>query len=136
MYNVTRVIDFCYGHRLLNYNGKCRYLHGHNGRVEIDLCSETLNALGMVYDFSDIKKIIQTWIDQTLDHKMILHKKDPILPSLNPEQEPYYLVDENPTAETIAKLICDYAVSQHLPVLEVRLWETPNAYAAFRPTLK
>ena len=28
MYRVTREIDFCYGHRLLNYAGKCRYLHG------------------------------------------------------------------------------------------------------------
>ena len=35
MFRVTRQIDFCYGHRLLNYEGKCRYLHGHNGRAVI-----------------------------------------------------------------------------------------------------
>ena len=28
MYKVTREIHFCYGHRLLNYDGKCRHLHG------------------------------------------------------------------------------------------------------------
>ena len=33
MFRVTQEIDFCYGHRLLNYGGKCRYLHGHNGRA-------------------------------------------------------------------------------------------------------
>ena len=134
MYKVTRLIDFCYGHRLLNYEGKCRHLHGHNGRVEVELFCETLNPLGMVRDFGEIKAIIQTWIDEKLDHKMILCKDDPIIPALDPCRDPYYLIDENPTAEAIAKLICDYAVSQNFPVLEVRLWETHNAYATYRPS--
>ena len=33
MYSVTKRIDFCYGHRLLGYQGKCCHLHGHNGRA-------------------------------------------------------------------------------------------------------
>ena len=37
MYRVTREIHFCYGHRLLNYDGKCRHLHGHNGKAVITL---------------------------------------------------------------------------------------------------
>ena len=37
MFRVTREIEFCYGHRLLNYEGKCRHLHGHNGRAVITL---------------------------------------------------------------------------------------------------
>ena len=37
MFRVTREIDFCYGHRLLNYDGKCSYLHGHNGRAIITI---------------------------------------------------------------------------------------------------
>ena len=43
MFQVTRTIHFCYGHRLLNYQGKCRYLHGHNGKVEIELSSKALD---------------------------------------------------------------------------------------------
>jgi 6-pyruvoyltetrahydropterin/6-carboxytetrahydropterin synthase len=131
MYKVTRVIHFCYGHRLLNYDGKCRNLHGHNGRVEIELFSETLNPFGMVRDFGDIKKIVQTWIDSELDHKMILCRRDPLLPSLNQFQEPVFLVDENPTAEVICKLIYDYALSQQLPISMVRLWETKNSFASY-----
>ena len=80
MFNVTKVIHFCYGHRLLNYDGKCRYLHGHNGRVEIELSSKRLDRLGMVRDFTEIKREIQTWIDRHLDHKMILCRRDPVLP--------------------------------------------------------
>ena len=33
MFSVSRQIDFCYGHRLMGYSGKCRHLHGHNGRA-------------------------------------------------------------------------------------------------------
>ncbi|MEK7747453.1 MAG: 6-carboxytetrahydropterin synthase QueD [Nitrospirota bacterium] len=131
MYKITREIHFCYGHRLLNYSGKCRNLHGHNGKVEVEVYSETLDSLGMVRDFGEIKKVVQTWIDETLDHKMILCKKDPILPSLNEFKEPVFLMDDNPTAEAIAKLIYDYAQSQGLPVSSVRLWETQNSCAAY-----
>ena len=46
MFQVTREIRFCYGHRLLDYDGKCRHLHGHNGRAVITLASETLDPLG------------------------------------------------------------------------------------------
>ena len=48
MFQVTREIRFCYGHRLLNYDGKCRHLHGHNGRAVITLQAEELDTLGMV----------------------------------------------------------------------------------------
>ena len=57
MYRVTKEIWFCYGHRLLNYNGKCANLHGHNGKAVITIETAQLDSLGMVIDFTDIKKI-------------------------------------------------------------------------------
>ena len=131
MYKVTREIHFCYGHRLLEYDGKCRYLHGHNGKVEIELAADRLNPLGMVLDFTEIKTVIQTWIDKELDHRMILRKDDPVLPTMQEMGEPYYLLDVNPTAEAIAKLIFEYAQSQGFPIVEVRLWETPYSFASY-----
>ena len=133
MFRVTREIHFCYGHRLLNYNGKCRNLHGHNGRALISLEAAELDRLGMVVDFTQIKKIVQTWIDETLDHKMILHRDDPVLPELRRQNEPIVVVDVNPTAENIARMIFDYAKGQHLPIVEVTLWETENSFATYRP---
>ncbi|MFQ5587208.1 MAG: 6-pyruvoyl tetrahydropterin synthase family protein [Nitrospiria bacterium] len=132
MYTVTREINFCYGHRLLNYPGKCRHLHGHNGRVEIEIYAEKLDALGMVRDFEEIKEIVESWITQHIDHKMILCRKDPIIPVLKTLDEAYILVNENPTAEVIAKMIYDYAQTQGLPVSEVRLWENDRSCAAYR----
>ena len=134
MYRVTRLIHFCYGHRLLDYHGKCRYLHGHNGRVEIELGSEGLDRRGMVRDFEEIKQTIQTWIDRELDHTMLLNRKDPVVPVLRRMGERLYLMDENPTAEAIARLIFDYAAAQRLPVTEVRMWETDRSVASYRPT--
>jgi 6-pyruvoyltetrahydropterin/6-carboxytetrahydropterin synthase len=134
MFKVTREISFCYGHRLINYDGKCRHLHGHNGRAVITLAAERLDALGMVMDFTHIKDVVSAWIDETLDHKMLLHKDDPLLPLLEVQGEPVYVMNVNPTAENIARLIHDFAAGEGFPVVEVQLWETDHCFASYRPT--
>jgi 6-pyruvoyltetrahydropterin/6-carboxytetrahydropterin synthase len=45
-----------------------------------------------------------------------------------------HLLDVNPTAENIARLICDYALQHGYPVTQVDLWETPQCYASYIPT--
>jgi len=92
---------------------------------------EELDDLGMVVDFTDIKKSVRTWIDTQLDHRMILCERDPVLPYLQELNEPLFIIDTNPTAENIAKVIYDYAKSQGFPVREVSLWETQNAFASY-----
>jgi 6-pyruvoyltetrahydropterin/6-carboxytetrahydropterin synthase len=131
MFRVTREIDFCYGHRLLNYDGKCRYLHGHNGRAVISIAGEKLDHRGMVLDFADIKRSVSTWIDDNLDHRMILNRADPVVSFLEEVGEPLYLIDENPTAENIAKLIFEQTRLLGVPIVEVRLWETPRCFATY-----
>jgi 6-pyruvoyltetrahydropterin/6-carboxytetrahydropterin synthase len=132
MHKVTKELQFCYGHRLLNYDGKCRYLHGHNGRVQIELSADQLDALGMVRDFTEIKEVIQTWLDEQLDHKMLLRHDDPILPTLQKMGEPVFLFKINPTAEAIAQVIYDFARSKDFPVSEVRMWESNGSFATYR----
>ena len=129
MYRVTREIHFCYGHRLLQYDGKCKNLHGHNGKAVITLEADKLDNLGMVVDFGRLKDTVGKWIDQNLDHRMILHRDDPVLPYLLSQGEPIHVVDTNPTAENIAKLIYDHARSEGFPVTEVTLWETESCFA-------
>jgi 6-pyruvoyltetrahydropterin/6-carboxytetrahydropterin synthase len=132
MFRVTQQIDFCYGHRLLNYDGKCKFLHGHNGRVVISLEGEKLDDRGMLVDFTDIKRGIRGWIDQELDHRMILNRDDPLLPLLQQQAQPVYVIPHNPTAENIARLIFEFAAGQGFPVVEVVMWETRNSNAAYR----
>jgi 6-pyruvoyltetrahydropterin/6-carboxytetrahydropterin synthase len=134
MFRVTREIHFCYGHRLLGYEGKCQHLHGHNGRVLITLEASELDDQGMVLDFSEIKRTISRWIDQHLDHRLLLGRDDPIVPVLQGTGEPMLLISVNPTAENIARLICQVATDQGYPVVEVRLWETPRCFATYCPS--
>src|SRR6187431_772425 len=132
MYLVTKRIDFCYGHRLLDYDGICKHPHGHNAVVEVDVRTDRLDSRNMVADFSDIKRIVKGWIDKELDHKMVLRHDDPLVAPLEALGEPIFIVDSNPTVERIARLIYDYAASLSLPVVCVRVWETPTSFAEFR----
>ena len=131
LYKVVKEIHFCYGHRLLNYEGKCAHPHGHNGKIEIELEAKVLDKRGMVYDFGDIKGIIHQWVDKELDHRMILRKDDPLVKILKNLGEPNFEMNENPTAEALAKLIFDYAKSKKLPISKVTFWETTSSSATY-----
>lgn len=131
MFSVTKEINFSYGHRLRDYEKKCKHLHGHNGRVAITLATDKLDNRGMVIDFVDIKDVVQNWIMSELDHKLLLREDDPLVPILREHNEEFYIMKENPTAENIAKLIFDYAHSQNLPVTSVKLWETETSIAVY-----
>jgi 6-pyruvoyltetrahydropterin/6-carboxytetrahydropterin synthase len=131
MFSVTREISFCYGHRLLEYGGKCRHLHGHNGRAVITLAAAELDPLGMVLDFSRLKRVVGGWIEENLDHKMLLHRDDPVLPLLRQQGEPVYMMEVNPTAENIARLLFEVTARQGFPVVEVKLWETETCFASY-----
>ena len=131
MYSVTKRIDFCYGHRLLDYNGVCKHPHGHNAVAEIEVRTDALDTRNMVVDFSDIKRIVKGWIDRELDHKMILRHDDPLVKSLQSLGEPIFIVDSNPTVERIARLIYDVSREQGLTVVRVTVWETPTSWATY-----
>lgn len=134
MFKVVREIHFCYGHRLRDYAGKCRHLHGHNGRVEVEVTTDRLDRRGMVVDFGEIKDKLQSWIDKNLDHRMILRRDDPLVPSFKKMKEPFYLLDDNPTAENIAREIYRVAKTAGLSVTRVSLWETERSLATYQPS--
>ncbi len=132
MYRVCKEIHFCYGHRLMDYDGPCRHPHGHDSKVEIHLSGEELDRRHMLHEFGDLKFLVKSWIDETLDHRMLLRRDDPLVKPLKELGEPVYLFDSNPTAEAIARLIFEHCVEKKLPIEEVRVWETESSFAAYR----
>ena len=131
MYSVTKRIEFCYGHRLLDYDGICKHPHGHNASAEIEVRTGQLDSRNMVCDFSDIKRLVKGWIDRELDHKMLLRHDDPLVAALKALGEPVFLVDSNPTAERIARLIFDKGRELGVDIQAVRVWETPTSVATY-----
>lgn len=86
MYYVTKTIEVSGAHRLsLDYESKCRGLHGHNWKITVHCKSQELDQNGMVIDFSKIKAVVEE-----IDHAYLND-----------------IVDFNPTAENIAKWLCD-----------------------------
>ena len=131
MYRVSKSVSFCYGHRLLNYQGKCQHLHGHNARAVITLERDSLDERGMVEDLSEVKRLVWGWLGSEIDHTLLLHKDDPILPVLQASGERVMVTEENPTAEVLARMIYEYVAAKGFPVTGVKLWETETSYASY-----
>lgn len=133
MYKIKKTFHLAYGHRLLNYKGKCENLHGHNGVVEVSLKATGLNGDRMVMDFTELGKKVKCWLDENLDHKVILAKADPLAAVLGKEGQRCYLTDENPTAEVLAELIFACLTRDlKLPVHKIAFWETPTSMASYK----
>ena len=133
MYEIVKRISFSFGHRLSNYQGKCSRPHGHNGVAEIRLAADSLDAQGMVADFGNVGEIVGAWIDTHLDHRMILQADDPLASAIAALGEPAHLMDEQPTAENMAKMIYQEVSQLMGPVVSVTMWETSQSRATYGP---
>jgi 6-pyruvoyltetrahydropterin/6-carboxytetrahydropterin synthase len=131
MFRVTQELRFCYGHRLLGHPGKCARLHGHNARVTIVLQADRVDANGMVIDFDVVEQRARRYLDEALDHRMLLHEGDPVCAALTAIGETFVTLEVPPTAENLAKLIYDQLVRLGLPIAEVRLEEQPGSVASY-----
>ena len=67
-----------------------------------------------------------------LDHRTLLRQDDPLVPCLQELDQPVYVMERNPTSESIAALIYHFAADKGLPVREVRLWESDSACASYK----
>lgn len=133
MYRVTQEVRFCYGHRLMDYVGRCARIHGHNARVELVLAAASLDRKGFVMDFDELHATAHAWIEETLDHRLLLRADDPVAPVLRSAGEPFVALPENPTAEFLARWIHDELRARALPVVAVRFWETETSLAEYEP---
>jgi 6-pyruvoyltetrahydropterin/6-carboxytetrahydropterin synthase len=64
---------------------------------------------------------------------MLLCKDDPYVALLRQAQEPIFVMEVNPTAENIARLIFDALLSSGVPIAKIKLWETPSCCATYSP---
>ena len=118
MISVTKTFHFCYAHSLREYEGKCSQIHGHNGKVEVEIADawESSKTPGMTIDFNDLKTTVEKEVIEKLDHKYINE----------------VLEGENPTAENM----CLWIASKLAPfygekLYRITVWETENSRATW-----
>lgn len=116
----------------MNHPGKCRHLHGHSVKAAVSVRRQKLNGQSMVCDFADIRDCMETYIDKLWDHNLLLHKDDPLIPTLQAQNERFLALDEHPTAEVLSKMLFQHIRQAGFDVAEVVLWETASAYASYR----
>ena len=126
MTSITKRFEFCYGHRLPDYDGKCNQQHGHNSVVEVEVVGRDPDAYPtMVMDFGKLKEVAGQAIDN-LDHQDLTGR------FCEPTYPHAYLP---PTAETICRHLVN-VIRRDLPdgveLLRLRVTETPNSWAEWK----
>lgn len=141
MFKVTkRLKDANIAHRLLSYNGPCENIHGHTYHFEIDISSNKLDKLGMVIDFSTLKKICDNWIQANWDHSILIADQDIELKNLIfglSTGNKYFIMPTNTTAEYMANYLFsifskEFEKFEDIKLREVRVWETETSVASYQ----
>lgn len=121
MYEVAIRSHFDSAHYLRDYGGRCENLHGHRWQLEVVLRADELNEIGLAYDFTELKRIVNELVKR-FDHVC-----------LN-EVEPF--VQINPSTENIARTIFELVEHQldgeRVKVDRVTVWESPDSWASYR----
>lgn len=118
MFELSITSDFSSAHFLRGYDGSCHHLHGHTWKLEVTICSEKLNDIGLVFDFREIKKKLKEFL-ACLDHTCLND-----LPAFS---------KANPSTENIAKYIYhEFAVHcRPFKIQKVRVWESDSSSVTY-----
>lgn len=83
MIGADRYHDISCGHRVHGHEGKCHNLHGHNYRVHFECRPiHSLDKVGRVLDFSNMKARLCMWLEDHWDHKFLVWQQDDYIHAL------------------------------------------------------
>lgn len=137
---LTKEFSFESAHALDGYDGLCREIHGHSYRLFVTIKGEPSQCednpkRGMVMDFGDLKRIVNSEIIERLDHSFVLRNSEQnaeLQRAFSAKFEKIVLVDYQPTCEN---MLADFAerLRRRLPegveLHSLRLHETATSYA-------
>ena len=139
---VTKIFDFEMAHALHGYTGKCAHIHGHSYRLTVTVIGSTIErednpCLGMVMDFSDLKKLVNEEIIVVFDHALMLKDTDPLLTAFEADTIERQQIIRTTYQPTCENMLIDFAqrlrarLSAPLMLHSLTLQETPNSYASW-----
>jgi len=136
---VTKEFQFEMAHALWNYDGNCKNVHGHSYKLFVTIIGDPIEDKdnpknGMVLDFGDLKKFVNSTIINKFDHAIVFNSQAPTKDLFFSKQmfEKYEIMDFQPTCEL---LVADFAkrIKPMLPpdieLFSLRLYETSTSYA-------
>lgn len=140
-YSLTCEMLFDAAHRLSNYEGKCKRIHGHTYKVIVTVSGDGLNEWGALMDFGDLKKIMTQNIDERYDHKLLLYVDDPLNKAIAkalPMDDWVVWMNTNTSAEDIAKdiytelqVVLKTITKSTVKMEKVTVYETPKNAASY-----
>lgn len=105
--DLTTSYVFDAAHRIAGHPGKCAWLHGHTYHLDVTVSSPTLNQLGMVMDFDDLRDMVRKAVLDLWDHATLLAVGDPLGPAIRAVQheapDRIVLLEGQPTAEILTR---------------------------------
>lgn len=120
MYRLTIKTHFAAAHRLVNYQGDCENLHGHNWNVDVTVSARELDTAGLGIDFKILKRETKELLGE-LDHKYL-------------NDLPFF-AEISPSSEQIARFLferlSDRLDSENVRVERVTVWESDYACASY-----
>lgn len=134
---VTKRFTFEMAHALHNYDGNCKFLHGHSYKMYVTLKGKVKSEIGnpkdgMVCDFSVLKNIVKEKIVNKYDHTLVLNANDTNKETLSQLNKRTVLFPVQPTCENLLihfKNEIQAALPQDLTLAKIKLYETEGSYA-------
>ncbi|MEA1986343.1 MAG: 6-carboxytetrahydropterin synthase QueD [Candidatus Marinimicrobia bacterium] len=126
---ISKTFYFSMAHRLTFHKGKCKNLHGHTYKLEIEI-SGNVDSNGMIMDFGDIDKIVSENIIEKLDHSTAIYDKDKLLLENFPKVLMHNIFPFETTAENLSKWIYE-KLTDKIKINKVRLWESATSQATY-----
>jgi len=137
---ITKHFDFEAAHALHGYDGKCKNIHGHSYQLYVTIIGTPIEEKnhpknGMVLDFGDLKKIVNTEIVDVFDHSIVLNRNSEHLElakKIADYSHRIVMVDYQPTSEM---MLVDFAnkikakLPNYVELHSLKLYETNNSYA-------
>jgi 6-pyruvoyltetrahydropterin/6-carboxytetrahydropterin synthase len=137
MYSICKEFSFDAAHRLYNlsYASKCQNIHGHRYHITVELFVGNLNKDSMVIDFTHFK-IFSDWIDNFVDHSMLIACDDNELLEMCKKINTRYIVIpyEKTTSENLAKFFFEeikILYGNLCKEIKITVHETPKNYASY-----
>ena len=131
-FKIKKSFTISYAHRLKGYRGRCGRIHGHTANIEVVCGARHLGENGIGIDFNEIKEKVGSWLNEALDHRLLLEKTDPAGKGLKEMGEDVFLLPFQPSAENLARMIYKKVKEMGFPVEEVTFFESPTSAASYK----